>query len=172
MPPKKNLVGQRFGRWLVLSEVIERRHGKILWNCVCDCGTTGQRQTTHFTSGKSTSCGCRTADRMRGQTRENNPAWKGGRHITDEGYVHVFDPEHPNAKASGYIYEHRKVMSDLLGRKLLKEETVHHIDGDRQNNEPSNLELWSTSHPRGQRVEDKIEWAKELLELYKDWSRG
>lgn len=57
-------------------------------------------------------------------------------------------------------------MSEHLGRALLPEETVHHKYGQRLDNKIENLELWSTSQPKGQRVSDKVEWAKQMLELY------
>ena len=59
-------------------------------------------------------------------------------------------------------------MKEILGRDLLRHETVHHKNGVRHDNRPENLELWSTSQPYGQRVEDKAAWAKEILELYGD----
>lgn len=64
------------------------------------------------------------------------------------------------------VLEHRYVMEQHLGRKLLRSESVHHINGDRLDNKLENLELWSSSHPPGQRVEDKIKWCKEFLGLY------
>lgn len=64
------------------------------------------------------------------------------------------------------IGEHRAVMSDYLGRDLFPGETVHHINGDRLDNRIENLELWSTSQPPGQRVEDKLKWAHELIATY------
>lgn len=64
------------------------------------------------------------------------------------------------------VMEHRYIMSVKLNRPLYEDEIVHHIDGNRQNNDESNLELWSKSHPPGQRVEDKIKWAKEFLKKY------
>lgn len=62
--------------------------------------------------------------------------------------------------------EHRVVMERALGRALLPHEDVHHINGVRSDNRLENLELWSHSQPRGQRVEDKVSWAIELLETY------
>lgn len=90
----------------------------------------------------------------------NNPAWRGGRQVTEEGYIRITTPD------GRRMYEHRYVMEQQLGRLLYPHEDVHHKHGVRDDNRPEKLELWSTSQPRGQRVEDKIEWAVEFLAQY------
>lgn len=85
------------------------------------------------------------------------PNGAGGR--TGDGYI-----THRSGKR--LIREHRLVMEQVIGRPLLPEENVHHLNGVRDDNRPENLELWSRSQPSGQRVADKIEWAKQFLALY------
>lgn len=78
----------------------------------------------------------------RGLARERNPNWKGGRSVASNGYVLVkVGTGHHLADVRGYAYEHRLVAEQKLGRRLLPGEIPHHVNGDRQDNRPENLEV-------------------------------
>lgn len=65
--------------------------------------------------------------------------------------------------------EHRLVMEKFLGRKLLPNENVHHINGNKLDNRIENLELWVSHQPPGQRFTDLIKYAEEILSMYTDY---
>jgi len=90
----------------------------------------------------------------------------GNRIIDRDGYAHIGVDKSSSYHHKGYIPEHRKVMEDKLGRKLLSNENIHHKNGIRSDNRLENLELWTSRQPKGQRINDLILFAKEIIETY------
>lgn len=93
-----NLVGQKFGKLLVLSECgfIEHSSGKRsrIYNCLCDCGNYCQIQHQYLEYGDTTSCGC---IRSKGEfqieqiLKEKNIEYKREFHfedLKDKDYLH------------------------------------------------------------------------------------
>lgn len=76
-----------------------------------------------------------------------------GRISYADGYVACYVPaDHEFASmryTGGYVLEHRLVMAEALGRALRSDETVHHINGVRDDNRLENLQLRSGRHGRG-----------------------
>lgn len=156
--------GDIYGKLTVLERVgANKKTGNVKWKCQCECGKTISRTTRYLRSpGLAKSCGCFNPP----MTLENSPAWRGGRRYSPKGYVILFEPGHPNANKSGNVFEHQKVMAEVIGRPLLPKETVHHKNGVKDDNLPGNLELWVSDHPSGQRVSDLVTWAKRILKTY------
>lgn len=109
----------------------ERNASGITYCRNCTCKMTANKPGPRSTRGKV---------RPHLQ-KENSPNWKGGKYTDSHGYVmvHVGKNLEVKSKWESYQKEHVVVMEKQLGRKLLKEECVHHIDGNRQNNKPINL---------------------------------
>lgn len=71
----------------------------------------------------------------------SNPRWVGGIVKTTQGYLIERCPSHPSAMPNGYVRQHRLVMEKVLGRYLSRHEHVHHLNGNKSDNRPENLQL-------------------------------
>ena len=87
---------------------------------------------------------------------KNNSRWKGGRYIDKSGYVLIWKPDHPYRNRHNYIFEHRSVMEEYLGRYLDPKESIHHINKRKGDNRIENLLLFS-SHAKHKSYEQAMD---------------
>ncbi len=104
------------------------------------CGRefTNEEQQTRRGLGKFCSLGCRIYPQGQEKPRRGRPKSAGGkRFVTSTGYIGVTVSR--DQHSGGFVLEHRMVMETIMGRALRSNEHVHHVDGNKRNNDPSNL---------------------------------
>lgn len=67
---------------------------------------------------------------------------------TNNGYIVVYQPDHPRSNAQGFVFEHILILEKKLGRKLLYTEDPHHINLEPDDNKEDNLIALTKSQHR------------------------
>lgn len=88
--------------------------------------------------------------------------WNIKKVVSKGDYNYALVPEHPNATNNGYVLEHRVIMENHLGRLLNANEVVHHIDGNKKNNNILNLELMTREQHTSEHSRQKGHWIAKL----------
>lgn len=169
------------------NEIIKVTNSIIYWDTICHrimggrenrlavlvtCGNCRQdrwvsvhnldhKKVGKFFTGCCNHCARRLAWREKRRTQPLH------RKPTNTGYIKIYQPENPMADKRGEIYEHRLVMSQILGRPLKKWEHIHHKDNNRTNNSPENLELVTTQ--QNQVMKDMIARIVKLEDILKQY---
>jgi hypothetical protein len=106
------------------------------FNCT-DCGAVFTVNHRNVGRRKTKLCASCVTKYQRARIIKQNKIGKRGFTYTKKGYKYEEDLTLPH----GYILSHRRIMSKFLGRQLNRSEVIHHIDGDKLNNDITNLVL-------------------------------
>jgi hypothetical protein len=100
----QNLIGQRFGRLVVLDRAPTRNDGRYRtrWYCICDCGKTHIAQAINLKAGDVKSCGCLFQDFMKQEKRTPRPQCRKPTGVV--AFDYLYNNYKSNAKRRGYIF--------------------------------------------------------------------
>ena len=121
-------------RWMVMVVAT----GEPLFSRYCQkCGASRFNKTPEK---RKTTSEAQMGDKnpMFGVFKEAHPAWGGGEFIKG-GYVYIYQPEHPKARKK-YVKRAILNLEAKLGRYIRDDYDSHHIDEDKLNDDPTNLE--------------------------------
>ena len=169
MPKALDLTNKKFGKLTALKKA-PSRNNKTYWFCVCECGNQKEIQTSHLTSGATTSCGClnknpdketyclncsqvlnknqykycsikcQSLHKRKLYIEEVNNGFKDG--LKKTGNTTKISDSIRN-----YLFEKYNYKCQLCGWGVANPTTgkvpleIHHKDGDRTNNKEENLQL-------------------------------
>jgi hypothetical protein len=143
----KEMVGERFGRLLVVSR--HPAEGTAMWNCICDCGMERTVLGTSLRAGRTRSCGCYIRDaviaRQTTHGESGTPEYMAYRKAQQRCST---DPESEYYKryaARGIKFSFTSVEEFIadVGRRPSDKYSLDRVDNDR-GYEPGNIR-WATT---------------------------
>ena len=174
MTKRIDLINRRYGRWTVLSLSEERgNRNQIYWNCKCDCGRLRSLSGENLRQGHTNSCGClKRALHARDRHQRAIERFEEGKftwYQDKKGYTFGCSIVHPLGNANGKFFRHWHnfwVENNKAQWVIQLKEmgaTLHHKNGIRSDNSPTNLELrLSGRHPVGWTIDDMLNLLKDM----------
>ena len=107
------------------------------------CGAQFLARRADVNRGRAIYCGLSCSSKTRPHPKQGgakNPNWKGGITWSTQGYCYLAIPGHHRAMASGYVKRADVVLEKKLRRELADDEIAHHVNEDKSDDSPGNLE--------------------------------
>lgn len=132
---------------LTIEEIAEQAlvHYTTAWKLICDSFTKEERSARKKLNYRKSRIG--SLNPSYGKKKEEAFRWSGGVVEDGKGYLMVYKPDwYTGRKGSRHVFQHTVVMCEALGiTELPKGWVIHHIDGDKKNNDINNLALLTNS---------------------------
>ena len=127
----KDLMGQRFGRWIAIYPLKEKNaNGSAVWHCKCDCGNEGDVSMRSLVTQGSRSCGCLKHDLSVARVGPASPTWKES--LTDKDRTDTRNfPEYREWREE--VYKRDNYTCQYCGDSVGGNLNAHHIE-DYSNN--------------------------------------
>ena len=172
---KKDLTGQRFGRWTVIKEYGKNKQRCTTWWCRCDCGNEGEVSGTNLTHGRSKSCGClrndKSSERLKEQwkdeeyreTKREQLEETNKRLWSDEEYVQMVGSR---TKKLWENEDFKQKMSENISErnKINWENEEYRKAHSGENNPNYNPDLTDEEREQGRHIDGYKEWVYEVKE--------
>ena len=160
---KQNLLGKKFGRWIVIDEASKHKT-KTMWNCVCECGNQNAVMTGALMQGKSRSCGCLVGELARIRSKTHGRSKESGYDSWRSMKQRCLNKNHGNYKYYGgsgitickeWIDSFERFIKDM-GERPSKKHQLDRIDSN-DNYKPNNCH-WVTSTENNRNLKKSKWW--------------
>jgi hypothetical protein len=103
--------------------------------------------------------------KLSGRPRKKRASVQGTSYINSSGYVEIWLGKGQEEGVSGYYREHKLLKELECGRRLDKDELIHHIDVDKTNNNLDNLHI-CRGHNQHRKLHSQLERVSaELIKM-------
>jgi hypothetical protein len=144
---KLNLMGMRFGHWIVIGKKRETRRGvsRVYWLCRCDCGNEKYVLGDTLKTGESKSCGCKSIYFRTEKTRTHGLSKTKEYNIWEQIKRRCYKPKEKHFKYYGgrgiimcdrWLNSFENFLTDM-GKRPTNKHSIDRIDNN-GNYEPSN----------------------------------
>lgn len=76
MDANDDMIGKNFGRLTVLKKTTHRKHGRVMFLCLCECGNTTYANSSDLKRSRKRSCGCLRHKNGATHDRSSHPLYK------------------------------------------------------------------------------------------------